>query len=249
VIFLGIQICSSTKSMPSRSKKAPLRSTPPHAPLTKHRKRASTSRLGQNYAAGRQTRGAIVRAAAVVLTRDGYARFSVQRVAAEAGISPGNLNYYFPTKASLLETLVTYTFAQYRDRAHKAGQQVESETRDSLGDVLLRLMQDARSDQTNRLFRELWAIALHDPQIAKAMDSFYTRSASAFLRRARYQSRAGFGEEQLEAVIYLMLVISEGVSVIFGTRPTADPLFNRVRNAAHQALMHLLLQTSEVQRL
>ena len=235
--------------MPSRSKKAPLRSTPPHAPLTKHRKRASTSRLGQNYAAGRQTRGAIVRAAAVVLTRDGYARFSVQRVAAEAGISPGNLNYYFPTKASLLETLVTYTLAQYRTQAHKAGQLVDSETKDSLGDVLLRLMQDARSDQTNRLFRELWAIALHDPHIAKAMDSFYMRSASAYLRRARYQSRAGFGEEQLEAVIYLMLVISEGVSVIFGTRPTADPLFNRVRNAAHRALMHLLLQSSEVQRL
>jgi AcrR family transcriptional regulator len=235
--------------MPSRSKKAPLRITAPPAPPTKHRKRASTSRLGKNYAAGRQTRGAIVRAAAAVLTRDGYARFSVQRVADEAGISPGNLNYYFPTKAILLETLVTYTLAQYRDRAHKAGQQVDSETKDSLGDVLLRLMQDARSDQTNRLFRELWAIALHDPHIAKAMDSFYTRSANAYLRRARYQSRVGFGEEEVEAAIYLMLVISEGVSVIFGTRPTADRLFNRVRDSAHQAIVHLLLQRSEVQRM
>jgi AcrR family transcriptional regulator len=243
VIFLGIQIFSSTKSMSSRSKKAPLRSTAPHA----HPKRASKSRLGQNYAAGRQTRGAIVRAAAVVLTRDGYARFSVQRVATEAGISPGNLNYYFPTKASLLETLVTSTLAQYRDQAHKAGQLVDSETKDSLGDVLLRLMQDARSDQTNRLFRELWAIALHDPQIAKAMDSFYTRSANAFLRRARYESRVGFGEVELETAIYLMLVISEGVSVIFGTRPTADPLFNRVRNAAHQALMHLHSRGTEIE--
>jgi AcrR family transcriptional regulator len=183
-----------------------------------------------------------------VLTRDGYARFSVQRVAAEAGIAPGNLNYYFPTKASLLEALVTYTLAQYRDQAHNAGQQVNSETRDSLGDVLLRLMQDARSDQTNRLFRELWAIALHDPNIAKAMDSFYTRSASAFLRRSRSESGMSSGGDELEAAIYLMLVISEGVSVIFGTRPAADRLFNRVRDSAHQAFAHLLLQGSEVER-
>jgi hypothetical protein len=110
---------------------------------------------------------------------------------------------------------------------------------DSLGELLLRLMQDARSDQTNRLFRELWAIALHDPRVAKAMDSFYTRSANAYLRRARHESGTISGGGQLEGIIYLMLVISEGVSVIFGTRPTADRLFDRVRDAARRAIIHL----------
>jgi AcrR family transcriptional regulator len=232
--------------MPSRSKKAPLRATS-KAPQAKLRKGASVSRLGERYEAGRQTRGTIVRAAAAVLTRDGYARFSLQRVADAAGIAPGNLNYYFPTKASLLETLVSYTLAQYRDRAHKAESQVVSETGDLLGDVLLRLMQDARSDQTNRLFRELWAIALHDPRVAKAMDSFYARSANAYLRRARHESGTSSGGEQLEGIIYLMLVISEGVSVIFGTRPTADRLFDRVRDAAHRAIMHLHSRSAEVE--
>jgi AcrR family transcriptional regulator len=186
-----------------------------------------------------------VRAAAGVLVQDGYARLSLQRVADKAGISPGNLNYYFRTKASLLETLITYTLAQYRDHAHTAGQQMNSETKDSLGDVLLRLMQDARSASTNRLFRELWAIALHDPQIAKAMDSFYSRSASAYLRRARHNSAMGCGGAELEATIYLMLVISEGVSVIFGTRSPADPLFSRVQDAAHRAIVHLLKRRSD----
>jgi AcrR family transcriptional regulator len=237
-------IAASIKSMPSRSKKVPMRTTAPHA---KHRKRKSTSRLGESYEAGRQTRGAIVRAAAAVLTRDGHARFSVQRVADEAGIAPGNLNYYFPTKASLLETLVNYTLAQYRKHARNAQPQLNFATRDSLGGVLLRLMGDARSDQTNRLFRELWAIALHDPQIAKAMDLFYTRSAGAYLRQARRNSEMASGGEELEAAIYLMLVISEGVSVIFGTRPAADRLFSRVRDSAHRAIMHLLLQSSDVE--
>jgi AcrR family transcriptional regulator len=161
------------------------------------------------------------------------------RVPAAANTPAGSMYYYFPTKASLLETLVSYTLAQYRDRARNAESQVDSETGNSLGDVLLRLMQDARSDQTNRLFRELWAIALHDPRVAKAMDSFYTRSANAYVRRARHKSETISGGEQLEGIIYLMLVISEGVSVIFGTRPAADRLFDRVRDAAQRAIMHL----------
>jgi hypothetical protein len=117
------------------------------------------------------------------------------------------------------------------------------QAKDSLGEVLLWLMEDARSEGTTRLFRELWAIALHDPQIAKAMDSFYTRSANAYLQRAGDKS-AMSTEGELEAIIYLMLVISEGVSVIFGTRPTAGHLFSRVREAAHGAIMHLLAKSA-----
>ena len=71
------------------------------------------------------------------------------------------------------------------------------------------------------------------------MDSFYTRSANAYLRRARRKAGPISGSDRLEAIIYLMLVISEGVSVIFGTRPTADRLFDRVRDAAHRAIMQL----------
>jgi AcrR family transcriptional regulator len=230
--------------MHRRPKGTPLRTVAALAPRTKRPKSRATSRSGTRYAAGRQTRGAIVRAAVDVLIDVGHARFSVQRVAVKAGISPGNLNYYFPTRESLLKMLISYTLAQYRTHVRAAAQQMPSIAVESLDDRLLWLMRDARSERTNRLFRELWAIALHDPQIAKAMDAFYSRSASAYLRRTRNQRGKNIDDAHLEAVIYLMLVISEGVSVIFGTRPNANALFERVQEAAYRAFGHLLRPTT-----
>jgi AcrR family transcriptional regulator len=48
----------------------------------------------------------IVNAAAAVLGRQGYANTSLKQVAAEAGIAPGLLHYYFQTKEELLLEVV-----------------------------------------------------------------------------------------------------------------------------------------------
>jgi AcrR family transcriptional regulator len=211
-----------------------------------HRGGAGSSRLGKTYKAGRVTRESIVRAAEAVLIKDGHASFSIERVAAKIGISRGNLTYYFPTKASLLETLIIYTLARYRQRVRGAGKQLNTGTRAALGDVLTWLMQDASSEHTTRLFRELWAIALHDSRVAQAMDSFYARSVSAHLRRVLDTSRTTRDRQDLEAIIYLMHVMSEGVTVIFGTRRGADRLLHRVQDAARLAIMHLLTRELDV---
>jgi AcrR family transcriptional regulator len=50
----------------------------------------------------RETREAVLNAAAQVLTEEGYPRFSAARVAARAGVSRGALERYFPTKNELL---------------------------------------------------------------------------------------------------------------------------------------------------
>jgi AcrR family transcriptional regulator len=50
----------------------------------------------------RETQEAVLNAAAQVLTEAGYAKFSAARVAAQAGVSRGALERYFPTKNDLL---------------------------------------------------------------------------------------------------------------------------------------------------
>lgn len=49
-----------------------------------------------------ETRKRIVEAAARVLARDGYAATSVKDIAAEAGVAPGLVHYYFRTKEELV---------------------------------------------------------------------------------------------------------------------------------------------------
>src|SRR5579864_1680989 len=51
-------------------------------------------------------RGQIVRAAAAVLGRQGYAETSLKDVAREAGVAPGLLHYYFESKQELLLEVV-----------------------------------------------------------------------------------------------------------------------------------------------
>ena len=205
--------------------------------------RSGSSGRGQTYERGRVTKQAIVRAAESVLIEQGHAKFTAQRVAAKIGISPGNLNYYFPTKAALLETLIVYTLAQYRHRVRTAGEAMNTGSREAMGNVLLWLMEDARSNHTSCLFRELWAMAAHEPRFAKAMDGFYSRSVNAHLRRLEKASGSGRAGQDIEAIVYLMHVLSEGSTVIFGTLPQAQLLFDRVRSAAHRAIMHLLTLT------
>ena len=202
-------------------------------------RQAVGSRLGQSYRVGRIKREAILRAAEATLIAHGHARFTVERVAARLKISPGNLNYYFPTKASLLEALISYVLVQYRFRVRSAMQGNDTPYK-TLGDSLRWLVNDAASERTSRLFRELWAIALHDPQVAKAMDAFYTRSARAYLRSSVAKSAATREVADLEAIVYLILVLSEGTTVLFGTRTGSRDLFERVRETACRAIMHLL---------
>src|SRR5258707_15447100 len=50
----------------------------------------------------RETQEAVLSAALQVLIEAGYARFSAGRVAAQAGVSRGALEHYYPTKNDLL---------------------------------------------------------------------------------------------------------------------------------------------------
>jgi AcrR family transcriptional regulator len=161
-------------------------------------------------------------------------------VARKLGISPGNVNYYFPTKGSLLETLIVFTLGEYRRRVRGAGEQFNTGDKQGLGDVLGWLMEDAITPETNRLFRELWALALNDARIAKAMDGFYARSVRAHIRRLTERKELSQDPQRLEAIVLLMHIISEGTTVLFGTRPEARPTFERVRGLAHEAFMSLL---------
>jgi hypothetical protein len=109
-------------------------------------------------------------------------------------------------------------------------------------------MEDSATERTNRLFRQLWAIAGSDPSIAQAMDSFYTRSVRGLLRRIGVSSSTSAEFRDLETIMYLVLTISEGTSVMFGTRPGAQELLKRVQLMARRAIEHLVAAAVDEKR-
>src|SRR5215831_7655704 len=61
-----------------------------------------------------ETRKRIIEAAERVLARDGYAATSVKDIAAEAGVAPGLVHYYFKTKDELVVAAVTHACESLR---------------------------------------------------------------------------------------------------------------------------------------
>jgi AcrR family transcriptional regulator len=205
---------------------------------------APATRRGTTYRPGRSTRDAIVRAAETVLIEHGHAQFSVQRVAAQVGISSGNLNYYFSTRAALLEALILHILARYRRRARVRARTRRAELPAEFDAVLDWLMEDSLDPNVARLFRQLWAIAASDARVAAAMDRFYLLSVRGHLRLLGVRPARTPEYRELEAIMCFMHVISEGTIVLFGTRRRARALFSRVRSVAERGVADLVARAA-----
>ena len=77
-----------------------------------------TIRPSAALAAGRSpkaiiTIGQILAAGHRVFVRDGHAGLSLRKVADEAGVAVGNVNYYFETKRALIEAVLCEALADY----------------------------------------------------------------------------------------------------------------------------------------
>ena len=116
------------------------------------------------------TKEKIVAGAYRALIRDGYANTTVKDIAAEAGVAPGLVHYYFATKEDLLVAAIDYgceatTLANQSlvslaplDAARAA---FENEKR-----------QLRSAPETYLLVFDMFGVGLHNPAIAKAVRRF-----------------------------------------------------------------------------
>src|SRR5712692_1554765 len=76
------------------------------------RRSVETARRRTQAERSEETRTRILKAAANLIRRRGYARFRTAEVAAEAGLSRGAQLHHFPTKDSLVVATLEYVFEQ-----------------------------------------------------------------------------------------------------------------------------------------
>ncbi len=95
------------------------------------------------------------------------------------------------------------------------------------------LMADAITVESNRLFRELWAMSLHDRFLARALDGFYDEAIERIAQMLCHADPA-LGRESALVIAHLVGVISEGTGVIYGTRLN--------RSASHADVQALAVQ-------
>src|SRR5918993_1196386 len=111
----------------------------------------------------------ILNAAQACFARAGFHQTSMQEICAEAGMSPGNLYRYFPSKESLIAGIAE------RDRAEVAQEFANADLSHGLFAVLEGMAHHhfaERSDEQVKLCTEIMAEARRHPEIARISASF-----------------------------------------------------------------------------
>jgi AcrR family transcriptional regulator len=164
----------------------------------------------------------ILRAAANAFARDGLRGTSIASICKEAGISPGHLYYYFPSKESLIEAMAEADLAQIRAYAEQLS------TLDELLAAAVSstdpLADHARvNDQmlAGPLAFDLHAEAQRNPRIQAIVQAHYRAISQTFGQRLAEAQRAGQVAADHDPVELARLVgaVREGLLTMTAVEP------------------------------
>jgi len=166
-------------------------------------------------------RDEILAAAQRCFVRSGFHGASMQEICAEAGMSPGNLYRYFPSKEALIAGIAE------RDRAEVAQQFARADLSQGLFAVLEGMAHHyfaQREREQVLLCTEVMTEARRHPEIARisaAFDADIRKWLTGLLRAAAERGDIP-GDVDFDAVVTMLMVIADGV----WWRRALDPAFD-----------------------
>ena len=165
---------------------------------------------------GEKKREEVLDYAVQILVETGYAGLSYRKVAETAGITVGNLQFYFPTRADLIEAMLKREMARYDAELDEVGDPEASANGEAtLLNTIDYLLKDQTSQSSCVIFWELWALAAHDVTAANIMNTYYQtylNTLAALVRRAR----PGLTAAKANRCAFLIISLIEGASLFRG---------------------------------
>jgi AcrR family transcriptional regulator len=178
---------------------------------------ASPGGKGANHQRSQATVERIIIAAKQVLLEVGYANLTMRKVAEVAGLALGNVTYHFPFKRNLLIALIQTMTIHYAEQFENILQEIAKDPKLTPDQLVRWLLTDAAEYETVAIFRELWAMSLHDDLIRDTIDDFYDRHMADVA--AKIEELYPEVEPQTAAeFVQILAMLSEGATVLYGTR-------------------------------
>lgn len=178
-----------------------------------------------------QKRAEILGAAIRCFTRDGFRGASTTDICTEAGISPGHLYHYFPSKMAIIEAMIDLGLARAAERFEKIL---------AAPDVIEALLVDI--EDTCLRFRPAQALnldglaeAARNPDFAKIIarhTEAIRRMWADFLRQAQSQGRMDAGLDP-DATANILIALIDGSRAM----PIRNPKLDIKQSAAHLRTM------------
>jgi len=154
-----------------------LKPAPARRPLARPRRRTQAER-------SEETQARILKAAASLIRKRGYARFRTADVAAEAGLSRGAQLHHFPTKDALVVATLGYVFDQAQITSRKRAAAV-----DRPRDLIEAVIADAREF----FFSEHFKVAI-DIVLSTSTNQAVRRQILDISRKARRPAETAWAE-------------------------------------------------------
>lgn len=166
-------------------------------------------------------RQAILEAAERAFARDGFHGTSMQAICREAGLSPGTLYLYFPSKVALIAGLCERDRHEVRDALNHV--EVAEDVLGALEEMLIHYA-CVEPQERRALIFEIGAEAQRNPDIAKLMvetDTFF----STLVRDTIVKAVAGgrlIARGNVDAIIALIFAVGDGILWRATIRPDLD---------------------------
>jgi AcrR family transcriptional regulator len=154
------------------------------APLSSARRSVAAARRRTQAERSEETRTRILKAAANLIRKRGYARFRTAEVAKEAGLSRGAQLHHFPTKDSLVVATLEYVFEQARVLSRRRASAV-----DRPRDLIEAVIEDAREF----FFSEHFMVAI-DIVLSTSTNQSVRKQILDISRKARRPAEAAWAE-------------------------------------------------------
>jgi AcrR family transcriptional regulator len=120
----------------------------------------------------------ILEEAKTALVEEGFSGLSFRTIAKRAGVTVGNVTYYFPTKDHLMVELAAYIFDRWDVRFHRDLPTALTAKMDIFLYSIRYMIEENKRAKSNSLLLEMWAMANHSTSVMKMLDTFYSKMRS-----------------------------------------------------------------------
>ncbi|MCZ6831569.1 MAG: TetR/AcrR family transcriptional regulator [Gammaproteobacteria bacterium] len=185
---------------------------------------------------GQLTALSILLAAEKLLIDEGYHNFSLRKVAATAGLTLGNLQYYYPSKDALTQAMLDNCIQRYLDRFEQIRAQVGADPEKQFRALIAEIIRDLNTRSTTVFFPELWSLANHDDHAVEFMDAMYDKYRIVLMEVITAINPA-LSQAQLKRLAVFISASIEGHTMFIGyKKPWARETDNIIEMAAESFL-------------
>ncbi len=191
------------------------------------------------YPRGIKTTKLIVNAAKEILVREGYSSLSIRKVANAAGISVGNLTYYFHNKSLLLEAVFELVFDQYKVEFSRCRLGAGQDAVEQLRALIEFIFVDLGRHTTTVLFPEIWALANHQKHAASILERLYQRECEEFIELIG-EINPNLSPEQIQQLALFIIASIEGHTMFVGYKKKYNGQLSNLTRIASFSFIELI---------